>query len=85
MGPDMDPHPSGEQKQGESRERKKEGGGGEGREFGLDRNSTTSHTAENHLLLLLGPDLTEDTVAKSQTQKGETVGPQLCGCETRQQ
>lgn len=32
-----------------------------------------------------GPDLTEDTVAKSQTQKGETVRPQLCGCETRQQ
>lgn len=52
MGPDMDPHPSGEQKQGERRERKREGRGGEGREFGLDRNSTTSHTAENHILLL---------------------------------
>ena len=77
MGPDTDPHPSGEQKQGQRRERNKEGRGGKRREFSLDRNNRTSHTIEN-LLLLLPARISQMTqLQKGPDTKGETVQSQL--------
>lgn len=85
MGPDADPHPSGEQKQGQRWERKKEGRGGERREFSLDRNNRTSHTIEN-LLLLLPARISQMTqLHKGPDTKGERLCNPSCECQTGQQ